>query len=132
MPKMFEVPAVEEEKGVENNPPSEIARYWRKFSFPGTPPREGTPVEKRLLDISRKYFEQALSCERKKNSIGSSAERRELHNQLSLMIIGKQRSDIDLALAEKIADFASYLVNGQSMNVAIREILDFEKNKQYD
>jgi hypothetical protein len=122
----------EAELSEEKEKQSDIVRYWKKFNFPGTPPNPGTPAEKRLFNVAQNYFDIALMCERNGNPKGSSAERRELHNQLALMIFGIQRTDMDIKTAEKIADFTAYITNGSDLNNAIKEILEFEKNKQYN
>ncbi|MDD5527918.1 MAG: hypothetical protein PHO56_02980 [Patescibacteria group bacterium] len=106
---------------------SDIAKYWRRFGFPGKPPQEGTPAEERLIKISQEYFDTALMCERMGNPKGSDAKRRELHNQLGLMIFGKQRTDMSESVAEAIADFASYVTTGTNLRSAIAEIIAFDK-----
>ena len=52
------------------------------------------------------------------------SEQRNLHNQLTLMVVGRQRSDISGETAEKIADFASVFVRGHLLAEA------FDKNSQ--
>lgn len=131
MPKTPEL-IFEIEPTKEREKMSDIVKYWKNLDFPATPPKPGTPVEQRMLDIAREYYDIALMCAKNGNPPGSSAKRRELHNQLALMIYGQQRSDLDTRTAEKIADFASYVTNGSDLNTAINDTLNYEKNEKYN
>jgi len=95
---------------------SDMAGLWKKYRFPGEPPPPGSVGEQRM----RKYAEQYISA-----TIGitttsrvsaevraaSDSTRRNLHNQLAIMIYGEMRSGMPQRLATKICDFAAELVH---------------------
>lgn len=106
----------------------DIQKLWKKYHWMGEPPRAGSPVEERLRETCRRYMKHVLGEStspelsvikkggdsedyfaqfRKKEKDSSGASRRELHNQIALMVVGRQRSGMDTDLALKIAEFAS-------------------------
>lgn len=138
MKNSFESPMIdktnESDKVVERDPV--LLSLWKKYGFMGEPPIKGSPVEERLYETCRKYLKHALGeistppikksyekeimgdsenyFAKKTDLIKSSSDpsRRELHNQIALMVVGRQRSGMDSVSAEAIADFACELVNG--------------------
>ncbi len=113
---------------------------WKKYHFVGNPPLSGSPVEERLNDTCKRYMKYVLgkveSPQKRTDTEDyfaqfrqnikkpdSEATRRELHNQIALMVIGKQRSGLELAKAEEITEFASELTYGCNVEEAI------ERNK---
>lgn len=113
-----------------------LLSLWKKYKFIGEPPVKGSPVEERLYETCRKYLKHALGevsvapvkkyyepetvgdsenyFAKKQDLVKTSSDpsRRELHNQIALMVVGKQRSGMDSVSAEAIADFACELING--------------------
>jgi hypothetical protein len=61
------------------------------------------------------YFTQF----RRKEKDSSGAARRELHNQIALMVVGKQRSGMDTDAALRIAEFASEVAFNRSTTEAL-------------
>jgi len=94
-----------------------LQELWIEYGFPGRPPFADSIAEKRLKETCDKY---AICLEHNRDSLpGSEAEihgknkipssesaRRELHNQIAIMTVGRQRSGMNAALAKTIADFA--------------------------
>ncbi len=97
----------------ELEPVSDIVKYWKRFNFPFEAPKSGTPAEKRLQDLCTEYTNFIVKPNLR-GATGSDGRRRAVHNELCLMIFGKTRDDLDLATAEQIADFATYVVVGMS------------------
>ena len=91
-----------------------LLNLWKKYRFPGLPPFKDSPVEQRLKETCERYLNYVIN-DKLVRTPGSDSRRRELHNQITLMTIGKQRSDVDIDTAEKIANFASELSTGASM-----------------
>lgn len=113
----------------------DIQKLWKKYRWMGEPPRAGSPVEGRLRETCRRYMKhvlgEAISPEldqikaggdqedyfaqfRKKDKDSSGASRRELHNQIALMVAGQQRSGMDTEAALRIAEFASEVAFNRS------------------
>jgi len=115
----------------------ELAALWRKYRFLGDPPFLGSPAEARLKDLRKRYLQLVLldkpslvnrredaedyfaQFRRGRESDSSEAIRRELHNQIALMVLGRQRSGMETSLAEAIGEFASELTYGVSVEEAI-------------
>lgn len=107
---------------VVKNPPENhnpfLIELWREYNFPGKPPFAGSSAEERLKEACDKY---ANSLEDGKNMLpgeeaavyggtakisSSDTARRELHNQIAVMIVGRQRSGMDEHMARNISNFA--------------------------
>lgn len=88
---------------------------WEEYDFPGKPPKKDSEAEKRLLNTCRLYS-RFLIDEKKGYSVAqfgsSEAERRKLHNQVAIMVVGKKRSGMDLDEATHIGDFAFEYAHG--------------------
>lgn len=112
-------PNVEEE-------PSELLGPWKRFGFPGQPPRAGSLAEKRLLDNCQAYTDLVLS---ENSGAGSDKERRRLHNEIAVMIFGKTRDEVDYDLAEKISDFASIISTGDTLKQALQNLEDARQSR---
>ncbi|MEI6528334.1 MAG: hypothetical protein WCO10_01520 [bacterium] len=91
---------------------------WKKFGFKGNPPKEGSPVEERLFKTCEKYINIVINPELSRLP-GSDPARRELHNQIALMVVGKQRTAMASDQAEYIADFACRVSKGFPLSQAI-------------
>jgi hypothetical protein len=109
-------------QAVEKEPDPYLDDLWEKYDFPGKPPYKETLAEKRLKDACQAYA--AIVNQIAKSSMhsdhenyfsqinivkkisASDSKRRELHNQIALMVSGKQRSGMALNDAEHIANFA--------------------------
>ena len=94
-----------------------LEELWSEYGFRGKAPFAGSVAEKRLKDVCNSYAnfidhnKNQLPGEEKliygANKIESSeADRRTLHNQIALMVMGEQRSSMGIVMAKKIAEFA--------------------------
>ncbi len=102
-----------------------LHKLWRKYKFTTKPPIKGGVAEQRLLNACRSYINlvdnlpQMINARSQQDSENyfaknraidfvkqSDSSRRELHNQIAIMIVGKQRSGMDESLALHLADFA--------------------------
>ena len=122
----------EAEEKIERDP--HLASLWKKFHFMGDPPVKGSPVEARLIDTCARYVRYIAEpdtmyanaskqvdsenyfAKNKPIFIKSDSSRRTLHNQIALMVDGRQRSGMSDKRALEIADFACQLVLGQSLS----------------
>jgi hypothetical protein len=110
-------------KNPEQQEDSKLMRLWRKYNFAGNPPKAGSPVEERLIQTCENYIDYLIK--RATTTIGSSQEssftnsserhQRDLHNQIALMVIGANRSDLPIDIAEKIQNFACELAYGATL-----------------
>jgi len=116
-----------------------LVSLWKKYHFMGEPPVKGSPVEERLYNTCERYMRIVLNQDfvvplkkdpsgyeggenyfvKKTEPTSSDASRRELHNQIALMVAGTQRSGMAYARAEEIANFACELVNGYTLDKAM-------------
>ena len=130
MSKSFEIPNNPESKESNENPYN-LNRYWKRYNFPGNPPRPGTVAEQRVIDASIAYVKIAEECAINNNQTVSDARRRSCHDALALLIFGKTRTDLNLTMANKLGDFAAYLITGQSLQSTTAEAAERDKMKQY-
>lgn len=91
-----------------------ITDGWKKYRFPGEPPRQGTPVEQRMINVSKEYIKYAFSKKLRGENVASKgvqdaseSHQRVLHNQLALMVYGENRSSMDFRRATNVKEFAS-------------------------
>jgi hypothetical protein len=94
-----------------------LEELWVDYDFHGRPPFVGSVAEKRLKETCDKYAnyvdhdKHELPGEERniygdKKTTSYEIGRRELHNQVAVMVVGKQRSGMDENLARNIAEFA--------------------------
>ncbi len=110
-------------ENIEREPDPFLEELWERYEFPGTPPFKDSVSEGRLKQACRDYAgvvnnlqsshllkrdsENYIPPQRAVEKISSyDSKRREIHNQIALMVMGRQRSGMDSTLAEHIADFA--------------------------
>ena len=110
-------------KKEEKGPDPLLEELWEKYEFVGVPPFKNSIAENRLKQACRDYANIVnvlsstyLNKGDQENYVppnkiiqkvsASDSKRREIHNQIALMVIGKQRSVINNTLAIHIADFA--------------------------
>jgi len=91
-----------------------LSNLWKRYKFLGKPPLKDTAVEQRLKETCLSYY-KLMTSDHLIRVKGSESKKRELHNQIALMVIGKQRSDIDTETAGKIAEFAYELTAGEPL-----------------
>lgn len=94
-----------------------LKELWAAYGFPHNPPFSGSVAEKRLKNACDKYSD---FIDRDKNKFAgdeihmygikkisdSETARRELHNQIAIMTVGKLRTGMEMDSAKNIADFA--------------------------
>lgn len=114
-------PAADEE-------PSALLNYWRRFGFPGKPPKPGSVAEKRLLEKCQAYTDLVLSGGSSSVDVG----RRQLHNEIAVMIFGRPRTDMSYDLAEKISEFASLATTGQTLEQAMADLEKFRDERNLE
>ncbi len=112
---------------------------WKEYGFLGHPPKPGSGADSRLRELCKTYMTYVLtprfiedgsgsedaenyfsprnrgSYQLSDQKVPSSVRRRELHNQIALMAMGKQRSGMDENLALRIADFACIITHGMTV-----------------
>jgi len=106
---------------------SPLLGSWRRFGFPGQPPKVNSVAEKRLLEKCQSYTNLVLAG--KIRSVGSEDERRKLHNEIAVMIFGKTRGEMAYDLAEKIANFASMVTTGETLDQALQSFEDARQRR---
>lgn len=109
MRKSFETSGASNNTEQEN---SDLGRLWRKYNLFGEPLKPGTPVEARLREKCRAYSDLILGG-RVSDANGGST-RRQMHNEICIMVLGKAHADLSSATVEKIADFACELTTGMT------------------
>jgi len=97
---------------------SELTNLWRQFNFMGEPPEPGSVAENRLREKCLSYTSFVLN-EGKSGATGSDSYRRQLHNEIAIMVSGTQRSEMDFADADPIAEFAIKFATGMTREKAI-------------
>lgn len=128
----MEGPNLYKSESREREPDPLLLELWERYEFPGKPPFKNSAVEKRLQDACREYRNEVdtLSSpntyragdsenyvpESQRRIIGrasvSESRRRDLHNQIALLVVSKQRSGMDRTMAEHIASFALEYADG--------------------
>lgn len=91
-----------------------LGLLWSQYGFPGEAPRAGTPVEQRLQGKCRAYADKVVkdAIDPKRSlTEGSDRLRKDLHNELAIMIFGKQRDSLDPQSIENVTDFACELTH---------------------
>ena len=90
---------------------------WTKLGLPGKPPAQGSVAEGRLRETCERYTQYVINPEMMKHA-GSDQRRRNLHNEIAIMLVGRPRSGMDGVEADKIANFAVQLSTGYSLKEA--------------
>lgn len=105
-------------KKIEKSYDPYLEELWGEYDFPGRPPYEGSDAEKRLRQVCSQYctFLTEQTGQNQKALKLYDSERRKLHNQIAVMVVGKQRSGMDREQAEHIANFAFELTKGYKMS----------------
>jgi len=130
MPKSLEMPTNIEAKEKNENAYN-LNKYWKKYNFPGNPPRPDTLAEKKIIDASIDYIDIAKECGVYNNQTISEARRRLRHDALALLIFGKPRTDLNMNMADKLGDFASFLTTGRSLQETVNEAVERKNDSQY-
>lgn len=104
-----------------------IDGLWKRFHLNGQPPKAGTPVMDRLTDNCRSYLD-FITNSKVSNMTSSDSIRRDIHNQIAIMVDGKKREDMSFDRAEEIAEFASFLVHKVSIGDLEDMMNNLEKN----
>ena len=89
---------------------SDIERLYKKYRFNTQPPKPDGIAEGRLINACKQYIPYVIT-----GDDSSEESRRKFHNELGLMIMGKERSHLNFEDADRLADFAFELITGSSM-----------------
>ena len=121
-----------------------LVKLWKKYHFLGNPPSADAPVTRRLYDTCKKYAEYILNEEisRKetpdsenyfqkttKKPPSSDLRRRELHNEIAIMVLGRQRTGMDERTALDVSDFATLLTHGYDLK-GLEELRKKDRDEQ--
>lgn len=97
---------------------------WKEYDFVGNPPKKGSAAETRLRKTCEEYVtyldSKHLSGKNMATINVSEGRRRQLHNEIALMVVSKLRSGMTNSLAEKIADFAFEYIKGYKISEAYK------------
>lgn len=117
----------------------DIATLWKEYGGKGKCPALESPVMQRLVDSCREYIaivlkQKELACRVQKKSTDdenyfapkpedlvkqvvseSDIRRRQLHNDIAQILVGKSRSGMSEGEANNIADFACQVAMGKSI-----------------
>jgi hypothetical protein len=107
---------------IETEPDPVLRSLWKKYNFPNKPPFKGSVAERRLKEACEGYSNLVKNADvinprlqqdsenyfakTKISNLGYETRRRELHNNIAVMVVGEQRSGMREDLATKIANFA--------------------------
>lgn len=109
---------------------SRLSKYWKTHAIPGQPPSKGSIAHKRLHDSCQKYAHVVRNqgnievvgriqpdaedyfASKTGRMVGRSSDRyrRELHNEIAIMLYGRPRSGMETDLAEHIMEFALHYI----------------------
>ena len=96
-----------------------LEHLWQKYGFSGNPPRLNTGAEMRLKEKCERYSKFIIDANHHHKSIQeiySESNRRQLHNEIAIMTVGKQRSGMVLEEAKHIANFALSYTHGLTVD----------------
>jgi|SRR5581483_3154092 len=99
---------------------------WEEYHFTGNPPKAGSLAEKRLQEKCFEYAEYVTGLMSKyqtgsaqlrgSDAYNYSEKKRQIHNEIAIMVVGQQRSGMDTDLAENIANFAIDYAQGYKVD----------------
>lgn len=118
----------ESPRSLEHSEYDKLVSLWREFGFIGKPPKDGSPVLERLKEACESYV-KFVESESVHRVPGSEAKRRNLHNEIALMVIGKERSRVDLKTAEKITEFVCRFTRGVGCSQILSELSEIKKER---
>ncbi len=111
-----------------------ITRLWGQYGFPGSPPKPKSIAQNRLEDYCRDYIHVLTDEVMNKGNMAalSDSRRRELHNNIALMVVGAERSALDQDEGDRIANFASELIFGQSIVTMYEELRKARERREQE
>lgn len=104
---------------------SDLSQYWKRLNFRGEAPKPASPLEDRLRNKCREYISMVLDPQLR-GAIGEN-RRRDLHNEIAIMVLGKSRDDLPYEVGEKVSEFASLVATGMTMGKALD---DFDQHRR--
>jgi hypothetical protein len=110
----------------ENNDYVRLGILWNNYGFMGNPPKEESPVLQRFNDACEAYV-KFVESDNLNDVVGSQSARRNLHNEIALMVLGRKRSGMELKKAESITEFVCRYTRGVSCSELMK---DFENDKR--
>jgi hypothetical protein len=114
-PEFNEEPAYVHTNGSEKDQESghDLDRLWRRYRLKGEKPRPGSIAEQRLIAACQDYVDIVLNAGKHSTS---DERRRQLHNQIAVMVVGEARTSLSPENASAIADFAAELTYGRPLD----------------
>jgi len=88
----------------------DIELLYKKYGFNTQPPKPGSIAEDRLINACKHYIPYVIM-----GDASSEEKRRGYHNEIALMIMGKERTHLNNYGADLLANFAFDLITGSSM-----------------
>src|SRR3989338_763572 len=96
-----------------------LTLLWDEYEIPGNPPLQGSVAEQRLKSVCERYANALDSGVRHHAKTldfkRSDTSQRQLHNELALMLLSRQRSGMEISTAEHIAQFAFEYARGYKL-----------------
>ncbi len=96
-----------------------LEELWNRYGFRHRQPKNGSAAEKRLFGACMKYASYidggAFGTEKVDKQKIYEPERRRLHNEITIMVLGVQRTGMSKTDAEHISDFAYEYARGFKM-----------------
>ena len=115
-----EVPSEEKKESLYD---PRLEDLWDEYNFPGKPPKKDSGAEKSLLDKCSLY---AVYMDGQAHTLHENqtydTQRRILHNEIAIMVVGQKRSGMKASLAEDVANFAYEYARG----VTLKESQEFK------
>lgn len=91
---------------------SYLEKLWKEYRFFGQPPGSGSIAEKRLKNACDAYVIYLLETP---TSQSGDARRRELHDEIARLTVGKSYEDLDYHTIEQLSDFSCRYSRGYSL-----------------
>lgn len=108
------VPSEEKEEMEEFDP--RLEELWEKYKLSGQPPRMGSKAETRLKEKCSEYAGFSIGDKTVFSTADSAYKydirKRQLHNEIAIMVVGQQRSGMKASLAQNIANFVIEYITG--------------------
>lgn len=110
--KSFEMPPTPSNKDPEYD--DYLETLWNRYGFSGNPPILNSDAEKRLKEKCERYSRFIIDTKNKASY--SDPTRRQLHNEIAIMTVGKQRSGMGSEEARHVANFALVFIHGLTVD----------------
>jgi hypothetical protein len=120
----------EERESVEPVYDPRLENLWEKYELVGNPPQKDSVAETRLKERCEEYASYSIGANSKfsgsKAAYNYDVNKRRIHNEIAIMVMGAQRSGMKSSLAQHIANFAIEYATGYENG----KIESFEKREE--